>query len=169
MTVLLKTVDQVPGAPTVDGPELSFQMGQVTAREIVRARVTAEVEGAEPAPRALLSRRAAGLTLCAPADLVLRAENVRLPFEGDDTLSIILSKAFMLADDDKIKNASINSRICAARRVPSTSLPESAEPSADVRLARVERFSSGRTRSARRDRASHVQRLRESWAAVRRV
>ena len=34
-----------------------------------------------------------------------------LPFEGDDTLSIILSKAFMLADDDKIKDASINSQI----------------------------------------------------------
>jgi hypothetical protein len=43
MTVILKTVDQVPGAPTVAGPELSFQVGQVTAREIVRARVTAEV------------------------------------------------------------------------------------------------------------------------------
>jgi hypothetical protein len=44
MTVLLKTVDQVPGAPTVDGPELSFRVGRVTVREIVRARVTAEVE-----------------------------------------------------------------------------------------------------------------------------
>ena len=31
--------------------------------------------------------------------------------EGDDTLSVILSKAFMLADDDKIKDASINSQI----------------------------------------------------------
>ncbi len=44
MTVLLKTVDQVPGAPTVDGPVLSFQIGRVTAREIIRARVTTEVE-----------------------------------------------------------------------------------------------------------------------------
>src|SRR5215510_7537246 len=44
MTVVLRTVDQVPGAPVVDGPELSFQVGQVTVREIVRARVTAEVE-----------------------------------------------------------------------------------------------------------------------------
>jgi hypothetical protein len=44
MTIVLKTVDQVPGAPTVDGPELSFQVGQVTLREIVRARVTSEVE-----------------------------------------------------------------------------------------------------------------------------
>ena len=44
MTVLLRTIDQVPGASTVEGPELSFLVGQVTAREIIRARVTAEVE-----------------------------------------------------------------------------------------------------------------------------
>jgi hypothetical protein len=44
MTVLLKVVDQVPGAPVMEGPELALQVGQVTAREIVRARVTAEVE-----------------------------------------------------------------------------------------------------------------------------
>ena len=44
MTVLLKTVDQVPGASAVEGPELSFQVGRVTAREIIHARVTAEVE-----------------------------------------------------------------------------------------------------------------------------
>jgi hypothetical protein len=44
MTVILKTVDQVPGAPTVAGPDLSFQVGQVSLREIIRARVTSEVE-----------------------------------------------------------------------------------------------------------------------------
>ena len=44
MTVVLKTIDQVPGAPIVEGPVLSFQVGRVTAREIVRARVAAEVE-----------------------------------------------------------------------------------------------------------------------------
>jgi hypothetical protein len=39
-------------------------------------------------------------------------ENLALNgFDGDDTLAIILSKAFMLADDDKIKDASINSQI----------------------------------------------------------
>jgi hypothetical protein len=38
-------------------------------------------------------------------------KNVRLPFEGDDMLSIIISKAFMLAGDDKIKDASIRSQI----------------------------------------------------------
>lgn len=36
---------------------------------------------------------------------------VRLPFEGDDMLSIILSKAAMLADDDKITDPSILSQI----------------------------------------------------------
>jgi hypothetical protein len=37
--------------------------------------------------------------------------DVFLPFEGDRTLSIILSKAFMLAEDDKIKDPSIVSQI----------------------------------------------------------
>lgn len=43
-----------------------------------------------------------------------RTENDRgvfLPFEGDRTLAIILSKAFMLAEDDKIKDRSILSQI----------------------------------------------------------
>jgi hypothetical protein len=35
------------------------------------------------------------------------AQNVFLPFEGDQTLSIILSKAFLLADDTKIKDETI--------------------------------------------------------------
>lgn len=43
MTVMLKTVDQVPGVGTLEGPPLSFQSRQVSAREIVRARVAAEV------------------------------------------------------------------------------------------------------------------------------
>ena len=121
MTVILKTVDQVPGAPTVDGPELSFQVGQVTVREIIRARVTREVErhNSEREPR-----KFAGLVqppaeeqqpnnqyLCIVRDRAAGSKQVRLPFEGDDTLSIILSKAFMLADDDKIKDVSINSQI----------------------------------------------------------
>jgi len=44
MTVILKTMDQVPGASSVHGPELSFAAPAVTARDIVRARVEAEVE-----------------------------------------------------------------------------------------------------------------------------
>ncbi|WP_234041788.1 DUF4132 domain-containing protein [Persicirhabdus sediminis] len=36
---------------------------------------------------------------------------VFLPFSGDDKLSVILSKAFMLADDDKIKDSTILSQI----------------------------------------------------------
>jgi hypothetical protein len=39
------------------------------------------------------------------------AENVFLPFEGDNGLSVILSKAFLLADDDKITDSSITSQI----------------------------------------------------------
>jgi hypothetical protein len=38
-------------------------------------------------------------------------ENVFLPFEGDNGLSIILSKAFLLADDDKITDKTITSQI----------------------------------------------------------
>ena len=43
MTVMLKTVDQFPGVGTLEGPPLSFQSREVSAREIVRARVAAEV------------------------------------------------------------------------------------------------------------------------------
>ena len=49
--------------------------------------------------------------LCIVRDRAAGSKNVRLPFEGDDLLAIVLSKAFMLADDDKIKDASINSQI----------------------------------------------------------
>ena len=39
------------------------------------------------------------------------AAKVFLPFEGDRTLSIILSKAFLLADDAKIDDRTILSQI----------------------------------------------------------
>jgi hypothetical protein len=54
--------------------------------------------------------------LCIVRDRAVAHRNVRLPFEGDDTLSVIISKAFMLADDDKIKDGSIRSQI--ARGAP---------------------------------------------------
>jgi hypothetical protein len=38
-------------------------------------------------------------------------ENVYLPFEGDNGLSVILSKAFLLAADDKITDSTITSQI----------------------------------------------------------
>lgn len=38
-------------------------------------------------------------------------DSLFLPFEGDRTLSIILSKAFLLAEDDKIKDPSITRQI----------------------------------------------------------
>lgn len=40
-----------------------------------------------------------------------KVENIYLPFEGDRGLSIVLSKAFMLADDDKIKDETILSQL----------------------------------------------------------
>ena len=48
--------------------------------------------------------------LCIVADRK-KDQNVFLPFEGDSTLSTILSKAFMLASDDKIKDKTITSQI----------------------------------------------------------
>ncbi|WP_136667881.1 DUF4132 domain-containing protein [Flavobacterium sp. H122] len=38
-------------------------------------------------------------------------ENLFLPFEGDNGLSVIISKAFLLADDDKITDKTITSQI----------------------------------------------------------
>jgi hypothetical protein len=44
MSVVLKTVDQVLGSPLAEGPQLSFEVGRITARDIVRARVRLEVD-----------------------------------------------------------------------------------------------------------------------------
>jgi hypothetical protein len=76
MTIVLKTVDQVPGTPTVEGPRLSFQVGRVTAREIVRARVMAEVErqNAERRPR-----RFAGFAPPPDVERQLNAQRPELP------------------------------------------------------------------------------------------
>ena len=51
--------------------------------------------------------------LCIVADRSQKSftENIFLPFEGDNGLSVILSKAFLLAEDDKITDSSITSQI----------------------------------------------------------
>src|SRR5215470_17051079 len=49
--------------------------------------------------------------LCIVQDHQNAGARVRLPFEGDSTLALILSKAFLLAEDDKIKDRSIVSQI----------------------------------------------------------
>ncbi|MEM6723925.1 MAG: DUF4132 domain-containing protein [Bacteroidota bacterium] len=46
-----------------------------------------------------------------PDQAVKPAQNLFLPFEGDRTLSLILSKAFMLVNDDQIKDETIISQI----------------------------------------------------------
>ncbi|MGA2497532.1 MAG: hypothetical protein ABSH20_07310, partial [Tepidisphaeraceae bacterium] len=52
--------------------------------------------------------------LCIVPDRSSRGGNdVFLPFEGDGTLAIILSKAFLLADDAKIKDPTITRQITA--------------------------------------------------------
>jgi hypothetical protein len=45
-------------------------------------------------------------------------QHLSLPFEGDHTLSLILSKAFLLADDRKIKDQSILSQFPADTERP---------------------------------------------------
>jgi hypothetical protein len=49
--------------------------------------------------------------LCIVQDHASGGGRVRLPFEGDTMLSLILSKAFLLAGDDKIKDRSIVAQI----------------------------------------------------------
>ncbi len=49
--------------------------------------------------------------LCVVPDRPAAGARVRLPFEGDATLSVILSKAFLLAADDEIKDSSIRRQI----------------------------------------------------------
>ncbi|AFY74227.1 hypothetical protein Syn7502_02219 [Synechococcus sp. PCC 7502] len=51
------------------------------------------------------------LCIVAGWDKSSNTDSLFLPFEGDNTLSLILSKAFLLADDDKIKDSSILSQI----------------------------------------------------------
>jgi hypothetical protein len=46
-----------------------------------------------------------------PSELYFRTGRVFLPFEGDSTLSVILSKAFLLAEDSKIKDETITRQI----------------------------------------------------------
>ncbi len=49
--------------------------------------------------------------LCIVADRSPRQPDAKLPFEGDGTLALILSKAFLLARDDQIQDASITRQI----------------------------------------------------------
>jgi hypothetical protein len=43
------------------------------------------------------------------------AGKIFLPFEGDQTLAVILSKALLLADDQKISDPTITQQICTMR------------------------------------------------------
>ena len=54
--------------------------------------------------------------LCIVASRSSSKDNIRLPFEGDAALSQILSKAILLANDNKIKDSSITSQIGGGSR-----------------------------------------------------
>ncbi|MBX3119863.1 MAG: DUF4132 domain-containing protein [Fimbriimonadaceae bacterium] len=51
------------------------------------------------------------LCIVSAPDKELKTETIYLPFEGDRTMAVILSKALMLADDDKIKDPTILSQL----------------------------------------------------------
>jgi hypothetical protein len=60
----------------------------------------------------VLSERDDDQYLCiVPKQTVAAGERVFLPFEGDTALSVILSKAFLLAADTKIADPTIVSQI----------------------------------------------------------
>ncbi len=54
--------------------------------------------------------------LCIVPTSAARPSNIYLPFEGDGRLSLIISKAFLLADDDKITDPTILTQITATVR-----------------------------------------------------
>ena len=49
------------------------------------------------------------------------ARSVRLPFEGDETLSLILSKAFLLANDQQIREPGILAQLPPISNIPAES------------------------------------------------
>jgi hypothetical protein len=117
MSVVLKTVDQVLGSPQAEGPQLSFQLPglAIAARCRLEQRYLV-VEGKLRSYRIHLGSGNIQMEpnnqyLCIVQERQSAGGKVRLPFERDATLSVILSKAFMLADDDQIKDASIRNQI----------------------------------------------------------
>ena len=87
----------------------------------LKIRDVARVEGrflrVEGKKRAYKIHLGSGNILMEPNDQYLcivpksGGDELFLPFEGDKTLAVILSKAFLLSEDDKIKDASILSQI----------------------------------------------------------
>jgi hypothetical protein len=89
MSVLLKTVDQVLGSAATEGPDLSFAVSAITAREIVCSRVRMEVEryNSDPLPRTFTS-------LVAPArqeqELNAPRSSSRRPLDADRQVEVAL-------------------------------------------------------------------------------
>ena len=51
------------------------------------------------------------LCIVAAQGKATRTDSIFLPFEGDNRMAVILSKAFLLAEDKKIKDRTILSQI----------------------------------------------------------
>jgi hypothetical protein len=92
MPVLVTIIDQVPGTRTTEGPRLTFEVGTVTAREIIRARVLAEVDryNSAEAPRTYT-----GLVAPAPEEFELNGapRAGRKPLDAEAQIAVALDAA----------------------------------------------------------------------------
>ena len=92
MSIVLETIDQVPGAGSTPGPQLSFKVGRITARDIVAARVELEVERYNSAPETE-APRLVGLVAPPPVELELngpRRERSRRKLDAGTQTEIAL-------------------------------------------------------------------------------
>lgn len=101
MPTTLTIKDETASGQTVKTFTLDCLTERITVRELIRARIHQEVQDynlKEPEYfRGLVEPK--------------RTNEIILPFEGDRTLSVIQSKAFLLSADDKIKDSAILSQI----------------------------------------------------------
>ncbi len=86
-------------APVADSPRYRFVRGDIRTYKIHLGSGNILMEPSDQ-------------YLCiVPKGRSKKADEVFLPFEGDGRMSVILSKAFLLAEDTKIKDATILSQI----------------------------------------------------------
>lgn len=89
MTVTLKTLDQVPGRARSEGPSLKFEVGEITARQIVRARVLEEVARHNDAAG---RQEYVGFLLAPPAEQALNAvRRPRQPLDPERQVEVALA------------------------------------------------------------------------------
>ncbi|MEA2512412.1 MAG: hypothetical protein QOJ59_1899 [Thermomicrobiales bacterium] len=103
MATVIAVADETATGSTLNEFSLEFLDERVTVRELIRARVSQEVTEHNAPVRALPRSRPTRR----------RRTHRWRPFEGDGTLTVILSKALMLADDSTISDPTITRQIRA--------------------------------------------------------